>query len=126
MSKDKKFKEWNEVFKLPLHQDIISWVSDANGNMLFQFIITGEELRQKVLDTINGDYNVTKKTSKYIYKDGFIQTEQGVKLILMRGWGLLIGSGGFGLDANEAAYIQNGFAEYIVSRLNPENVELTV
>jgi len=46
--------------------------------------------------------------------------------ILIRGWGNLTGTGAHNLKEEEAANIQDTFAEYIVEQLNRRNPVLAV
>ena len=41
-----------------------------------------------------------------------------VPILLIRGWGMLTGVGGYNLDPNVAAQIQDDFAEFILKQLN--------
>lgn len=113
-------KNWDDVYALPLKVgDGLSWVYDSKDNFVFQFIIQDTALREKIIQVINGEREVKGKTSKFIYKDGFIQAENGAKLILIRGWGNLTGAGGLNLSDEEAINIQDTFGEFILSKLNP-------
>lgn len=113
-------KNWNEVYSLPFRlMEGMSWVYDDNDNFVFQFIVSDENLRLKILEVINGNKEVQGRTSKFIYKEGFIQAENGSKLLLIRGWGNLTGVGGMNLSDEEACNIQDTFAQYIISKLNP-------
>lgn len=115
---------WSQVYELPLVRYVASHVHDSKDNFVFQFIIDGRELQDKIVDCINGFKNVEGKTSRFVYKEGFIQSDKGNKLLLIRGWGGLTGQGGYGLSSEQAVLVQNTFAEFIISRLNPEGVEL--
>ena len=43
-----------------------------------------------------------------------------IKVAVIRGWGMLTGSGSYNLDENKAAEIQDAFATYCVKMLNKE------
>lgn len=115
-------KNWKDVYELPLKKDFPpSWIYDSKGNFVFQFISFDENLQDKVLQVINGERKVSGKTSEFIYEKGFIQAKDtGAKLILIRGWGGLTGSGGLNLSGEEASNIQNTFAEFIISKFKTE------
>lgn len=109
-------KNWQDIYKLPLiKSEYGSWVYDSNNNFVFQFQIRNEEARDKILEIINGDREPTKD-NKVEYQEGHILSN-GKELILIRGWGNLTGVGGHNLPAQDAANIQDTFADYIVDKL---------
>ena len=55
------------------------------------------------------------------YEDGYIsikKEDKWFKIMLVRGWGYLIGTGGLNLSAEEAAKIQDDFGNWIVETLS--------
>jgi hypothetical protein len=110
-------KDWTDVYKLPLTLSEYSWVYDDNENFVFQFATENRNLQRKVTDCINGKIKPTEVTSTFVYENGFIQTDKGVKLILIRGWGYLTGQGALNLPFEEAKNIQDTFAQFIISKL---------
>lgn len=119
-------KTWEDVYKLPLRKDIHSdWVYDANDNFVFQFEyeetnaasyrkILGEQIL--TLDVINGKIH-EKVDATFRYDNGTILMF-GIPFITMRGWGNLTGSGAMRLSSDEAANIQDTFAEFIIKQLS--------
>lgn len=120
----KEVSHWSQVYELPLKRYVASHVHDSKDNFVFQFIIEGKDLQDKIIDCLNGVKHVEGKTSRFVYQQGFIQTDKGNKLLLIRGWGGLTGQGGYGLSPEQAVLVQDTFAEFIISRLNPEGIEL--
>lgn len=128
-------KTYKDIYKFPLHQwQDHSWVSDANDNFVFQFeprfdakgeFLEGwKELEKKALEAINGrgffDKEVYHKQGEIFIKDWY------EPIITIRGWGNLTGTGGHNLKAEEAANIQDTFAEFIVKQLNKREPVLAV
>lgn len=114
-------KTYKDIYKFPLKQgDYCSWVWDNNeGNFVFQFLIKDKEDRKKLLEVINGERNLKDKEVIFQHKGGYItESNTKVDIILIRGWGGLTGTGGHNLSGEEAANIQDTFADYIVERLN--------
>jgi len=116
-------KPWQEVFKPPFVQwEGISYVFDSQDTFVFQFITTNEDYQKICLEIINGTSSKRIQTPLE-YKSGYIQDLEGRKLILLRGWGHLTGVGGLNLPDEEARSIQDGFAKYLLEKLNGnENV----
>lgn len=110
-------KTFKDIYRFPLHKvEPISFVMDKSGNFVFQFEIDDEDKEKLILDIINGNSDkVTGK--KYVHDNGLI-TEDGEPIILIRGWGNLTGTGSHNLSGEEAANIQDTFAEFIVNKLN--------
>lgn len=115
-----RMKKWDDVYHLPVRVDDGGWIFDDGGNFVAQFVVEWKDLIEKVIDCINGTYTLKGRTSKFIYKDGVIQAENGSKLILIRGWGNLTGGGAMNLPVEDAQNIQDTFAEFIISRLTAQ------
>lgn len=109
---------FEKAFKLPFNLGKIgSHIWDANGEMIGMVPDIEKEIRQEVIDTINGFTNRRMTNNVEYDKDtGFI-TVDGFKFILIRGWGYLTGVGGLNLPDDEAIAIQDDLAKYIVERL---------
>lgn len=115
-------KSYKDVYQLPLRQDkYSSWVYDNKGNFVFQFEINNKQNRSDLLDTINGNKYLTNPDLVFKHDKGLIVDNNNTTIILIRGWGNLTGSGAMNLSAEEAANIQDTFAEFIVSKLNQRN-----
>lgn len=117
-------KKWSDVYSLPLEMDrCCSWVFDSGRNFVFQFLTDNEDACKLMLSAINGDRNLMNKELSFAHDEGFISTNDGLKVILIRGWGNLTGTGAMNLPYDEAANIQDTFAEFIVERLNDRSVK---
>lgn len=121
--------EFKQYYKFPLKmwEGWTGKVFTQENNMAFDWLFPwGEkydDLKQRHLDKINGlESNVPKEGVTYIHNDGLIiaKFEDGeeYKIALIRGWGMLIGVGGYNLPVDKAAEIQDAFADYCVEMLN--------
>lgn len=109
---------FEKAFTPPFLKDMFgSLVSDLNGNFSFQFETPDPHLRRDILNAINGKGNPKLKNVSYDRSTGCISDGE-MKLILIRGWGYLTGTGGLNLSDKEAAEIQDDLANYIVEKLN--------
>lgn len=130
-------EEFKEYYKFPLKMwnDFAVKVFTNDNCMAFDWLLPGNEkydqVKVKLLDALNGGdvkFQVRKHFS-YNRENGRIRVrimegehagaEQNVCLI--RGWGMLTGVGGYNLDADKAAEIQDSFAEYCVNVWNNAN-----
>lgn len=115
-------KTYKDIYQFPLRKlEYCSHVLDAKDQFVFQFehhCMLEDE--QDVLDAINGENTSPMKNElKFIHDKGMIvETTTNTDCLLIRGWGNLTGIGAHNLPAEEAANIQDTFAEYIVERLN--------
>ena len=114
-------KTYKDVYELPL-EDSYGWVYDQKGNFVFQFMIGDEKTEQKILDVINGKENFKNLDLVFKHDRGQIVDKSGLVVILIRGWGNLTGTGAMNLSNEEAANIQDTFANFIVERLNCRDV----
>lgn len=80
-----------------------------------------DDVKKVIIDKINGE-STHKFKHKFFLEEGKIffvdENEKRRNLLLVRGWGHLIGVGGYNLSAEKAAEIQNEFANYVVEQLN--------
>lgn len=112
-------KTYKDVYTFPLR--IVShsnWVYDDGHNFVFQFEIDDEEKQQFLLDVINGNQSLKNPDLFFRHEDGYIYDNKDREVILIRGWGNLTGIGAMNLPPEEAANIQDTFAEFIVEQLN--------
>lgn len=128
-------KNWKDCYKMPLHLDkygVFAW--DAEGNMALsgfkrKFDERGDYLPEErerikhIIDVINGDcpsdFNPGWKLSD---EERCAINYNGEYQFLVRGWGHLIGCGGLNLPGDLAAKIQDEFIDYIINRLNGEQL----
>ena len=113
-------KTFRDIYKFPLVElgYSIGRVYDSGNNFVFQFHIESKSTKEKLLKCINGEINLTNPHISFRHEDGFILDNDHNKLILIRGWGNLTGIGAHNLPVEEAANIQDTFADFIVERLN--------
>lgn len=124
--------DFKKVYKLPLSKYRgTDKVFHANGHMAFDFlrrykgddediVHVAEESQNKIISILNGD-NDQKIEHPLKYEDGYIsicKEDKWFKIMLIRGWGYLIGTGGLNLSADKAAKIQDDFGNWIVKTLN--------
>lgn len=116
-------KTFKDIYKFPL-TDEYGWVYDQNGNFVFQWEIDNEVIQDKIIEVINGTQKLKNPNLKFWHKEGYILSNLGTldnvekEIILIRGWGNLTGTGAHNLPREEAANIQDTFAEHIVELLN--------
>lgn len=130
-------EEFKEYYKFPLKMwnDFAVKVFTNDNCMAFDWLLPGNEkydqVKVKLLDALNGGdvkFQVRKRFS-YNRENGRIRVriEEGEhagaeqNVCLIRGWGMLTGVGGYNLDADKAAEIQDSFAEYCVNIWNNAN-----
>ncbi len=118
-------EEFRNYFKFPLKmwENFTIKVFTDDNKMAFDWLINAsDETKQKTIDKINGENIKFKSNVSFRHEAGIIYmtTENGTeyKLCRIRGWGMLTGTGGYHLDPEYAATIQDAFAEYCVKMLN--------
>lgn len=109
-------RTYKDVYQFPLHCDDIGWVRDAKYQFVFQFEFFGELLWHNILCIINGTEKPTK--GKVFTHKGGVISDGKCNYIRIRGWGNLTGIGGHNMSTEEAANVQDTFAEFIVEMLN--------
>lgn len=126
--------EFSKYYKFPLKmwEGTTGKVFTDDNNMAFDWLLPYNKsyngIKQRLLDRINGyDYTpwAVKKTF-YENDNGHIVCRIGegenagneVKVLLIRGWGMLTGVGGYNLDPSIASQIQDDFTEFILKQLN--------
>lgn len=125
-------KTYKDIYRFPLKKAKYgSWVYDSANNFVFQFeskfdekgsYAKGwQEFVAKVIDTLNAEDKMALHHGKFVHENGdiFIQEDKlKTHVITIRGWGGLTGVGGHNLSSEDAANIQDTFADFIVERLN--------
>lgn len=120
-------EEFKQYYKFPLKMwefmDIKVFTDD--NKMAFDWLINiPRDIKQKLIDRINGVDTEPYKTKKTFYQKGgivYCQIEgkdQELKLFRVRSWGMLTGVGGYNLPVAVAAEIQDAFTNYCVEMLN--------
>ena len=126
--------DFSKYYKFPLKmwEGTTGKVFTDDNNMAFDWLLPyGEEyngIKQRFLDRINGYDYTPWGTKKTFYKNdnGHIvcKIEEGenagkeIKVLLVRGWGMLTGVGGYHLPVEEASKIQDEFTAHILKCLN--------
>lgn len=126
--------EFSKYYKFPLKmwEFTTGKVFTDDKEMAFDWLLPyGEQfngVKQRMLDRINGyDYTPwSVKKTFYLNDNGHIvaRLEEGehigreMKILVVRGWGMLTGVGGYNLPYEEAARIQDEFTEHILKCLN--------
>lgn len=117
-------KDFKQVYKFPLKQDHddSSMVRTQDGHRAFDFLHLYEPLWAEILKWINGEPRNESGTGRgplrLTRNQGGEILQNGKVLIRIRGWGHLTGTGGLNLPEDEAAGIQDAFANYIIKILS--------
>ena len=81
--------------------------------------LVSEKDALKALSKLNGEHDrKPKEGTFYISKDKSKVMYGKYPIFLIRGWGRLIGSGGFKLSSEEAIETQGAFAKWVIETLN--------
>ncbi len=111
-------KTYKDVYKFPLRlAKYGTWVYDDTGHFVFQFEIDDKRIIKNLLEVINGVTTLIPDKA-FSHYQGIIANGSNEAIICIRGWGNLTGTGGMNLPAEEAANIQDTFADFIVEQLN--------
>ena len=120
-------EEFKKYYKFPLKMDddFTIKVFTQDNCMAFDWTLPTskgyDNIKKQLLNKINGlECILTDITEHYI--DGinimYKHPDGDKKIAVIRGWGMLTGTGGYNLDAEKAAEIQDAFANYCVEMLN--------
>lgn len=118
-------KNWKDIYELPVADSYIDKsddfrskrINDNKGNFVFQFMNLHKDAQIKALNAINGVKKLENPDILFTHVNGYILVSDQ-EAILIRGWGNLTGINGYNLPAEEAANIQDSFADFIVEQLN--------
>ena len=123
--------DFREYFKFPLkmweHMEIK--VFTAEDKMAFDWMLNiPREIKDAFVSIINGEREPKYKVKKEFYhkNDGIVYCKMlegkdvgdEYKVFRIRGWGMLTGVGGYNLDPDVAAQVQDDFMNYCINRLN--------
>ena len=122
-------ENFKNYFKFPLKmwEDFDIKVFTNDNKMAFDWLINlPREVKDKFVAKINGETLVMKVKKEFWHENGvvFCKILEGehkdtvYKLFRIRGWGMLTGIGGYNLNTETAAKIQDDFTEYCVKMLN--------
>jgi hypothetical protein len=123
--------DFKEYYKFPLKmwEDFEIKAFTDDDKMAFDWLIPiPMNIKQVFLDIINGECepNFNVKKEFYHKNDGIVWCKflegdkEGMeyKMFRIRGWGMLTGTGGYNLDPDVAADVQDNFMNYCINRLN--------
>ena len=122
-------ENFKNYFKFPLKmwEDFDIRVFTNDNKMAFDWLINiPREAKNKIVAKINGETLIMSVKKEFWYENGIVfckilegeQKNTVYQLFLVRGWGMLTGVGGYNLPPEEAAKIQDDFANYCVTILN--------
>lgn len=84
--------DFQQIYKFPFKLQFpdIGWVYDADDNFIFQFeLLMDEDDKEMFISYLNDEEGSKKAKVKFVFENGFIKTESGADVILIRGWGNL-------------------------------------
>lgn len=120
--------DFKQYYKFPLKTpwDYSIKVFTNDNHMAFDWLYNiSNEIKSDILDCINGK-NILFSTIKDFRLDNgviyckLLDENKEIPLLRIRGWGMLIGTGGYNLDDETAMKIQDNFANYCLKRLKNE------
>lgn len=106
-------EDFKNYYKFPLHYDGYCYIFTADYHPAFNCFATNKDA-QTIVDILNG---TLQKKCNAVYKDGYIFIDD-MKRLLIRGWGMLTGVGGYKLDSKTATEIQDKFGKWCADELS--------
>ena len=98
-----------------------SQVYDAKDNFVFEFEKgVSKELQKEVIFSLNALDNEPINELKLSFLDAIEILNDGQKFICIRGWGNLIGTGGYHFSEEKATKIQDDFRDRIICKLSTQ------
>lgn len=113
MENNKERIVWEEVYKLPFYNDdnCPIYVKDAKNRTVFNKAdAEASELVEKLNGFSDKKFNATR--------DGIWICVDGVRRLMIRGWGRLTGLNAYCLHGTDAAKLQDEFGDWVVNKLN--------
>lgn len=126
-------EEFKQYYKFPLKmwEFLNIKVFTDDDKMAFDWLLPHtdayQEVKEYLLAKINGEEIKPFQVKKTFYHENgivYCKFEEGknagevIKVLRVRGWGMLIGVGGYNLDEVKAVEIQDAFTNYCVEMLN--------
>ena len=120
-------EDFKNYYKFPLKMDddFTIKVFTQDNRMAFDWTLPTskryDNIKKQLLNKINGlectlpyipEHYADEIDIMYKHPDG------DKRIAVVRGWGMLTGTGGYNLDTDKAAEIQDAFAQYIVDMIN--------
>lgn len=115
-------ENFKNYYKFPLHADSIGvYVRTVDEEMALMFTTSLEkDFIQTIVDKLNGESNKKIERPLWHIKKGTEIWYDDVKVMIIRGWGMLHGTGKccYNLPEEEAIKIQDEFGKYVIDILN--------
>lgn len=112
--------KFDEIYKPPFHDFFGIGVKTKEGVRCFDWMVKmPQESKQLIIDILNSRTDKSVKREVKYDPSGQVSID-GIKVMLIRGWGHLTGGGALNLPYREAAKIQDDFGEWIVKKLKQE------
>lgn len=127
MNQDVKFMNWRDYYKLPLRYDeeesfmiysednrnIINWSTWFLTDKPIHRLTTNE--KSMLIESINTNTKISGllNSGDEVISDGNELLISNESVLVVRGWGMLTGAGGYNLTDEEAMEIQDGLIKYI-------------
>ena len=116
---DTKQINFLDVYQPPFSvDDCLVYIYSNNHGRAFNCLVRNREAMNDIVDILNGKSD--KKIQKWVrYSNCTIYIDER-PILLIRGWGHLIGVGGLNLPAEQAEKTQDDFGEWVVRKLKGE------
>lgn len=115
-------ENFKKYYKFPLHADDMGiYVRTIDYEMALMFTVgLDDDTIHNIIDKLNGKSNKSVVYPLWRIKRGTEIWYDNTKVMIIRGWGMLHGTGNccYGLPEEEAIKIQDEFAKYVVDTLN--------
>ena len=115
-------ENFKNYYKFPLQADNMGvYVRTIDKQKALMFAVSlKDEVIQNIVDKLNGESNKSIAYPMWHIKNGTEVWFDDVKVMIIRGWGMLHGTGNrcYNLSVEEAIKIQDEFAKYVVDVLN--------
>ena len=119
----------NKFFRLPFELNpfysysVLCQPNKENWKVTaFNWICTiSDEEKLELVKKMNGE---ASKISKDFFTWEYPKIyRRGIPILIVRGWGMLTGTGGFRLSAEEAKKVQENLLQYVTDKLNNNEEE---
>lgn len=108
---------FQDIFQPPFNSDgVFIWSSNGLMSLMATDTATSKALLERTCDILNGNI-APNKGADIAYGNGEI-TANGQPILVIRGWGRLIGVGGYNFTPEVASEIQDGFGNWVANKLS--------
>jgi hypothetical protein len=115
-------ENFKKYYKFPLKVDDMGvYVRTTDYEMALMFTVSlRDDVIQTIIDKLNGVSNKSIEWPSWYIKNGTEIWYGDMKVMIIRGWGMLHGNGNgcYGLSEEEAVKIQDEFGKYVIDILN--------